>query len=146
MAVIQKVHRQRVALSGRTLRRALRVVLPMAGALIAAAATASCGERRTDFVIRADSLAIVATVTGGQTVRVFGWVANGCGRLKGVQRWAVGDSLIRLMVGEHRNVNCTQMPMLVTFDEEMTLSSPRTIQYVVVQPDGSRLVRAIVLP
>lgn len=119
LTVLRMGPRGRVPLAACTVRRALRVVLPMAGALIAAAATVSCGEKRSDFVIRADSIAIAATQTGGATVHVSGWVGSGCDRLKGVQRWAVGDSLFRLLVGEHRDATCTQMLIRVSFDEEV---------------------------
>jgi len=132
------------AVRGRTARGAALGLCMSAIGLAAVLTAGGCGLLPPDtYTIRVDSLTVLPGADAGQvSVRAHGMAASdGCGGLERVEREARGDTVTRRFVGERRSGNCTQMPLLLDFTEEVAVPSGRALRYVVRQPEGPPLVR-----
>jgi hypothetical protein len=108
----------------------------------------SCGlfTSPTEFIIRVDSMVAPPETGSTQTmaVRFFGWVgSDGCSRLTRVERQKNAASLTVRFHGERVGGNCTQMPVPLDHEEQVTppLQDPFTI--IVQQPSGADLTRTV---
>lgn len=107
----------------------------------------ACGLGNDEFTIRADSVSVAPSDTPGYaSIRVVGTVFDGCSRLKRVEKSGQQDSLVRRMIGESRSGNCIQLPTSVEHLELVATAPARTVVYVVIQDDGTRVVRNITFP
>lgn len=131
------------------MRRVCRLLAPLVLTVLAIPVT-GCGLVSTEStrIITIDSLTVSASTTPGDfRVRAHGMRGiGGCDRALEVFRATRGDSVVRRFVSildGSREVACPAAPFPLDFEEIVTVAPDRTLHYVVQQPDGTRLVRAI---
>jgi len=147
VTVVQNVHDTSAARRQSIFVRRLVTSAPVCSTGLAASVSTGCALFTSEYTVRADGISVAPTADAGTfAVRVFGFGSDGCATLKHVERSSRQGTLFRRLIGEGSGGECPQMSYTLPHNEQVVSPAGRTMVYAVQQPDGTLLVRALVVP
>ena len=139
-------------LGARRMARAVLACGALAGLAILQGCEPTAPDRSRKFIVRVDSIVAPATSAPSDTLIVwfFGYVGNdGCSYVEHVDKYLTVTELRVTFRGKYDGrpgVACTMAPVSLHHPEVVLPPRSSPFRVIVLQPDGTLLQRAIVVP